>query len=266
MAITDHKVYIFTIPKAGTYLMSAFLELLGIRSTGWHISEHKYLDTKSFDDDTNRMTPSKTMQKRSYLASFRNVPFGGHAFGHFSPLFLAPGELRKYKVIAVKRSLEEALVSEFIDFRYRRRDVKFVSKKEVPNSIEAFERYMDTHAQVFKKIGTNFLLLEEMMKNSLYRDIVGGDRMLFVDFSGFVDSTTGPGISLTIAASVGANLNSADVKDLWVQALNMNNKTKSDGVILDVDRREFWTQHARARFRELGLDELNTKLGYQSLI
>jgi hypothetical protein len=54
--IKEYKGYIYTIPKAGTYLMSEFLSQIGSNSTGWHISLNQYLDTLGFNDEIKKQT------------------------------------------------------------------------------------------------------------------------------------------------------------------------------------------------------------------
>lgn len=260
--LKDFKAYIYTIPKAGTYLTSTFLEYLGVESTGWHISSRKYLDTKSFDSETNKSEPSQTMVSRSYLASFKKIPKGFHAFGHFNPLYVQPSVLRGFKVIAVKRQLKEVLVSEFIDFRYRRRDVAFVSRDLITDPIRAFEIYMDQHSPIIKNIAHNFLLLEELTKNEDYQSIIGTNRFLFVDFKKFLNPETGPGVAWKIADFLGLGIESNDVEVLRLNSLLAENKTKSDDVSLDFERGELWTTVATDSYKNYGMDKLDERLGY----
>lgn len=256
------KVYIYTIPKAGTYLMSEFLSRLGIQNSGWHISENKYLDTKKFDDQTNKVEPSKTKVVRPYLQSFKRLPRGWHAFGHFNPLFVCAGELNKYRVIAVKRSLKEVLVSEFVDFRFRRADVHFVHRNVIPDSVKAFEVYMKVHAPIIKNIAHNFVLLERLQSDHDYVQLVGANRFHFVDFKSFLSPQTGPSLALDIARHVGVQVGQEEVCSIWQQALAADNKTKSDGVSMDVERDALWSQRALELYAQLNFDELNARLGY----
>lgn len=256
------KAYIYTIPKAGTYLTSAFLDLIGVESTGWHISQRKFLETKAFDNETNKSEPSRTMVPRPYLASFRKIPSGSHAFGHFNPMYVVPGVLRDFRVIAVKRKLKEVVVSEFIDFRYRRRDVAFVSKDLIPDPIKAFEKYMEKHAPIIKNIAHNFLLLEELSRNEDYRYLVGHNNYLFVDFKSFLDPVTGPGVAFEMSNFLGCILDKEEVEKFRLNALMVENKTKSDDSILDFERASIWSDVATDVYMSLEMDVLDRRLGY----
>jgi len=259
------RVYIYTVPKAGTYLMDAFLTQLGYSSTGWHISLNNYLDTTAHDEDTNRVRPGETSVARNYLNSFRRVPAGGHAFGHFNPLFVPPAMLRTldYRIIAVKRHPREVLVSEFIDFRHRRSDVGFVSAQAQPDHRQAFVVYLRDHAPVIRNICMNWLLLLDNARSAYYREIVG-DRVLFIDFKQFLDAKAGPEAALRVEQFLNpAQPRPAErVKQFWSAALAADNKTRSDSLDLPYARDSLWTPEAVARYEELGFPQLASHLGY----
>lgn len=258
------RSYIFTIPKAGTYLMDEFLSQLGSASTGWHVSMNNYLDTKKFDAKTNKTQPSTTHVARPYLATFRQVPAGGHAIGHFNPLFVPPGLLNTlgYRVIAVRRHPREVLVSEFIDFRHRRTDVRFVAEATIADPGEAFLAYLREHGPVIRNICANYLLLQDNCRNLFYRQVLGRELALFVDFRQFIDAQRGPDIARRIAAFLGTGLDDAAVQVCWQAALDADNKTKSDDVKLPYARESLWTPKAQARYEELGFPALAAHLGY----
>lgn len=261
--IKEYKGYIYTIPKAGTYLMSEFLSQIGSSSTGWHISFDKYLDTLGFNDKTNKQTPTRTKKDRLYIGSFRKIPFGHHAFGHYSPLYLPPRILSKdYKCLCVKRDPKEVLLSEFIDFRYRRADVEEFSKKKYKNSIEAFEAYIKHHAPVIKKICQNFLLLEEVHKNKIYIELIGPNKFYFADFKTFLNKEKGPKVAAEIAKFFASHLTEKGAGIAWQAALEADNKTKSIDAEIDIPRTEFWSEKALAGYKALGFEEIAQKLGY----
>ncbi|EWS66450.1 Sulfotransferase domain protein [Hydrogenophaga sp. T4] len=262
-SIKKIKGYVFSVPKAGTYLMSEFLQQIGSQSTGWHISLNQYLDTLHFDNLTNKQTPSQTKKERIYIASFRQIPVGKHAFGHLSPLYVPPPILqRDYKILCAKRNPKEVLISEFIDFRYRRSDVAFVSKKNVPDSIKAFEIYMTDHAHVIKNICQNFVLLEEMAVNPIYQSLVGDQSFYFLDFKKFLSSEQGPEIARKVSDFFGAHLTPEGAKMAWQAALDADNKTKSADAEIDIPRDQFWSSVASQVYTQLGFPELSSRLGY----
>lgn len=258
------RAYIYTVPKAGTYLMDEFLSQLGMQSTGWHVSMNNFLDTKAHDAETNKTVPSTTSQARHYLATFRQVPVGSHAIGHFSPMFVPPSLLNSlnYQIVAVRRHPREVLVSEFIDFRHRRSDVHFVSLEKLPDHVEAFEVYMREHAPVIRSICQNYLLLQDNCRNLFYRQIMGRVPAVFIDFKQFIDKKNGPEIALRISRALNFTHSPEEVKLRWQAALEADNKTKSADVELPYARESLWSDKAIKLYEDMGFPELESHLGY----
>jgi hypothetical protein len=257
-SLRDTRIYIYTIPKSGTYLMSGFVHALGFPSTGWHIAQSQTLETLSADAKTNAREPSKTAVARGYLDSFTAVPPGHHAYGHFSPLYLTPSLITEhgYRFIAIKRHPRDVLVSEFIDFRHRRVDVAWVSEARIPDPQRAFETYLARHGKVIRHICASFLLLEQTVANPLYRELMRERRHLFLDFARLVDPDLGPIAAAEVAAFLGQTVTGSEVSSEWRKALAADNKTKAAGLALQYDRVALWTEKAEATYAQLAFDEL----------
>jgi len=263
MSVDKIKAYIYTIPKAGTYLMSEFLIQLGIMSTGWHIGQNRYLDTFSFDQETNKVTPTKTKRKRSYIESFQSIPYGFHAFGHFSPVYVPPAIFgRSFKFLCVKRRPKEVLLSEFIDFRFRRSDVKFVSKNTIKDNKKAFEFYITKHAHVIKSIFQNFIFLEECSRSHAYISLVGKNNFYFLDFKEFINPESGPKLAIELSDFFGIDASVDQTTAKWKNALAADNKTKSLDVSIDIPREEFWTAKALDLYEQINFKKIEERLGY----
>jgi|GEM_PF-1873902 len=270
----ENKLYIYTLPKSGTYLMSEFLKLLGSSDTGYHIAFGKYLDTLKFSPEVNSQTPSKTVRNQLYVKTFKDIPLGSHAFGHFNPLYLAPNLIvnNKLKFICIKRNPMEILTSEFIDFRYRRTDVAFVGQEAIADPIEAFEAYMEKHSPIIGSICRNFLLLNEVAKNVHYNEIIGSNRFLFCDFKSFINEDTGPAIAVKIAHFISPALDEKIggfitpvldedfIVSKWREALDSDNKTKSSGLELPFKREDLWSSNALALYEGIGFPSLEEEL------
>lgn len=257
------RAYIYTVPKAGTYLMSEFLTRLGLASSGWHVAQNKALHTHMLDAETNRSEPSRAMVPTSYLSSFRKLPAGQHAFGHFNPLYV-PAQLlqeKDYRIIAVRRHPREVLVSEFIDFRHRRRDVDWVSEARIPDPAEAFTTYLQQHGPVIRNICLSHLLLQHNASLPDYQELAGSAAVLFVDFREFVSPSGGPAVAQAIAGFLGADLGPQDVAQCHAQALASDNKTKSEGLQLPYERPRLWTQGAEQAYAALGFEALAQRMG-----
>lgn len=247
--------YIYTTPKAGTYLFSDFLSGLGLTSTGWHIEPERFLDTQAHDLETNRSNPSATAVVRNYINSFRDVPRGMHAFGHLSPLFIAPTILRRgFRVLAVKRHPREVLESEFIDFRYRRADVLAVNQAVEPDARKAFVAHLSTHGRITFDVCLSFMLYERLQADAAYNLIQGRAKPLVLAFEEFLNPDTGPACAERIAAHFSSTLTPEAVHAVRLQALAADNKTRATDLVLDVPRHELWTDEARALYAAIGFE------------
>jgi hypothetical protein len=265
-AASGHRpgcVYIYTIPKSGTYLMSAFVHALGWANSGWHVELGHVLRTLEHDPQANRERPSQSRVPGSYLHSLRALPEGQHAFGHVNPLYVPTLMLRDkgYRMLAVRRHPREVLVSEFVDFRHRRRDVEWVSEARVPDHATAFGLYLRQHGPVVRNICQQYLLLQQVHALADYEALCGGPRVLFMDIAAFLDDTSGPDTACRIADFLGSGLAADEVARLRTQALAADNKTKATGLALPYAREALWTPEAEAAYAALGFDDLARRLG-----
>ena len=162
-----NSIYLYTVPKAGTYLLSNALEELGFKNSGFHISFNGYLDTLGHTAETNRFFPSRTVVKQPFIKTFKSC-YGMLSFGHLSPSFLPPGILKEFNIICSYRDPFEVLVSEFNDFRFIRRDVKFCSKETCANDITAFTIYLKTQVTVIRDIMIEMARYLDCFSDSLY--------------------------------------------------------------------------------------------------
>jgi hypothetical protein len=258
------RVYIYTVPKAGTYLTSAFVHGLGWPSSGWHIKQEGLLQTLEADARSNREEPSKAMVQLPFMLSFRRLAAGQHAFGHFCPLFVPFPVLLEsdYRILSLHRHPRETLVSEFIDFRHRRRDVEWLGEAAEPDHAHAFERYLERHGPVVRNVFTEYLLFRKMSRSPEYEQLAGGPRVLSVGFRRFIDPATGPALAWRMAQFLGDERSPAEVAEVHAQALAADNKTKATELVLPYARETLWTPAAEAAYAALGFDDLARRLGY----
>ena len=253
----DSPVYIYTIPKAGTYFLASLVEALGYFNTGWHISVRKYLDTKNFDDDTNRQSPSKTKVKQSFIKTFSQIKSSQLAFGHISPYKLPNKTANKFLIISSYRHPREVLESEFIDFRYRRNDVRFISQKKVKSFDDAFEIYMNRHGAIIRNIFVEFLSVQDRYTNPLYKRAFP-DNNLCIDFKDLISGEN----SLSTFKKI---LEFLDCKvpnpSLFLEKVkSQENKTKSVGLNLPFERHELWNNRCELLYQQIGFEDLEKAL------
>ena len=257
------KYYIYTIPKAGTYLLAKALSTLGIHDTGYHLNVDTYLDTKQFTQDVNRITPSETQKRSWYPNTLEQVPDNGLCFGHLAPLFFPFRNLHKYHIIMSIRSPKEVLVSEYIDFRFRRADVEWVSKTTIPDDEQAFETYLERAIPIFETLFNKYFTFRNLLNNWLYRQDFR-NKVVEVKFNYFLDHQIGPlYLSKMVRLFKLKNLVTEDMVKVHREILEAENKTKSAGHIT-IDRNLLWTDEAITKYNNsnlIGFERLVNEIG-----
>lgn len=175
-------LYIYTLPKAGTYLLASLCESFGISNSGFHIGFTGYLDTLSHPAETNRHRPSATRASQQYIKTFKQCA-GQLAFGHLSPSFLPPGVFHATQVIAAYRDPLDTLVSEYNDFRFIRRDVKFCSQQTEPDDVLAFGLYLQRQGPVIRDIMIEMGRYLDCFSQPLYAQKYYDSVPLLINFS-----------------------------------------------------------------------------------
>jgi hypothetical protein len=239
--------------------MATALEMIGIRNTGWHLNVESYQDTNAYTHDRNKTHPSTTEKKQMYIKTLSLLPDQSLCFGHLSPIFFPPIIQKEIKVIAVWRDLKEVLVSEFIDFRFRRKDVGWASKEMIPSDYEAFHIYMLNYSPTIRDIANIFLSTRALFNNKHFNCACGDERYFELNFSVFL-SDTGLEELKRIATFVQSPLSDYSLKKTYRQALEAENKTKSNGVKLNFQRNELWDSISLSIFQEYGFESLNNEL------
>ena len=253
----DRPLYIYTIPKAGTYFLTSLVESLGYFNTGWHISVREYLDTKKFDSITNRQTPSKTKVKQSLVKSFSQINPSQLAFGHISPYKLPNRLANKFIFISSYRYPREVLESEFIDFRYRRNDVRFISTKKVESFIDAFEIYMNRHASIIRNIFIEFLSFQDFYTNPLYKRAFPNNN-LCIDFKDLISGENSLSTLKLILKFLNCEITNPSL--FLDRVKSQDNKTKSVGLELPFERHELWNSKCESLYQTIGFGDIEKAL------
>jgi hypothetical protein len=233
------------MPKAGTYFYAEILNRLGFENTGYHVSEHYYQDSKNFSIGVNTSTPSETHISENFTRVIRGLTPRQFAFGHFAlPLNLHVAH-RHTKYLCAYRNPKHALVSEFIDFRFRRADVEWLSPDIIDDDAQAFCLYLNRHGldaplDIFKE----FVLYKQNLDNPLYSNKKEA-RSLFVNFD---EGIKNPMQIREIATFLGVDDTEKDYRGIHLDVLNSETKTKSGD--LPIDRQALWTRQARKIYRK----------------
>lgn len=251
------KLFIYTVPKSGTYLLAEFMGFLGFSNTGYHVSINDFLDTRGFGFEENSKTPSVAEKEQFFSDTLLSLREGEIAFGHL-PAPLVGWAFPDFKFICSYRHPEKTLLSEFVDFRFRRDDVNWLSRDECPNDIDAFAVYLRNHGPIHLSIFSEMLAVAALYREPLLNGFLRSN-LIFVNFDCFLRSPVE-------AVRIADRFDRDPVFALQARqkALAANTKTKAVG--LEVDRESFWNEETKKIYaglkvealvekgRELGLD------------
>lgn len=245
------KYYIYTIPKAGTYLMAAILEQAGLGNSGWHIMVHEYLDTLSHDLETNSETPTQTHVRGNYVNRFRRLRRNQFCFGHLSPTCFPLPVASRTGVLRCYRHPRAVLESEFVDFRFRRTDLVPFSPQSIEADDEAFSFYIAQRGEKMRRIYVEFLLYEKLIATKEYQELLGHNCIASIDLDDLRDPDTGYETCQLALSKLG--LGEAFSEEKFRNALAQNTKTNSAAVSKDIDRSSFWSETSEAAYLALDL-------------
>lgn len=240
------KIYIDTIPKAGTYFTAAFLSELGFTDTGLHVGQEEVLRTADFDARINAERPTKTAEKRAYAEVIRGLKEGELAFGHY-PVALHPLRFPGVFFVCCYRHPRKTLVSEFIDFRFRRKDIGWISPRRIADDQEAFRAYMERHAARHLSAMRALLGVSWLMRVRA----PGFTRRRYA-FCNFDDLLTDSAVARNLAAAVGADPERAPAALEAAKAA----ETKTKATDIAVNRAALWTPEAERLYAASGAERL----------
>jgi hypothetical protein len=250
------KIYIYTIPKAGTYFLADFVSRLGFNNTGWHASRGNVLNTIGFDAETNSRYPSRTVEKQPFMRTLNLMNDGDLAFGHFAvPLmgWLFPG----FFYICAYRHPRETLVSEFVDFRFRRKDVGWLSQERVPDDKEAFSLFLAKHGPNHMGVFSQMLAVTLLQRERLCHAFEP-ERFHILNFNSLLND---PGAARALAAALGkSSEEAAAALEATKQA-----ETKTKATDLAIDREALWSDAAEEFYHDLDAEafvERGRQLGW----
>ncbi|MAM62601.1 hypothetical protein [Maritimibacter sp. UBA3975] len=238
------KVYINTIPKAGTYFTAEFLAQLGFTDTGFHVGLNDVLRTKDFPLSVNIETPTATIENRPYAEVIRGLKDGEVAFGHF-PVALRPLRFPGLRFICTYRHPRKTLMSEFVDFRYRRRDVRWMSRDNFQDDDAAFVAFLRQKGPVQMDRWNELLGIRRLV---LLR--VPGFSPRRYAFCSFDDLLEGDASGEALARWLGRD--PARVPEALARARAAETKTKATG--LEVDRKRLWSAEAERAYSAIGFE------------
>lgn len=236
------KIYIYTIPKAGTYFLADFLDRLGFRNTGYHVNKGKFLNTKKLDLETNARFPSKAMEKQFFIKTLRELKDDEVAFGHF-PVPLMPFLFPDFFFVCAYRHPRKTLMSEFVDFRFRREDVAWISRDQIKDDKEAFCVFIERHGAAHMGVFSQMLAVSLLASEPLCKKY-SALRFHMVNFDTLLKD---PNEAVSLAKHLGADPGKA--KAALQQTRQADTKTKATDI--DIDREALWSDRAEELYQAL---------------
>lgn len=241
------KIYIYTIPKAGTYLLAELIAQLGFVNTGYHVNQHKFLNTRKLDAETNARFPSRAMEKQLFVRTLTGMRDGEVAFGHF-PVPLMGWLFPAFVYVCAYRHPRRTLVSEFIDFRFRRQDVPWISPAAIADDATAFCEYLTRQGPGHMTVVSQMLGLTLLLNEPLCGRFQEGAKFHMLSFDRL---RTDPTEAARLARFLGVD--PALAGPALAEALDADTKTKATD--LAIDRDALWTEAAEAAYAALGAED-----------
>jgi hypothetical protein len=240
------KVYIYTVPKAGTYFLADFVERLGFKNTGFHVSKSSFLNTKQLDLKRNSEFPGVVVKFQGFMKTLQNIADDEIAFGHF-PVPLISWAFKDFRFIGAYRHPRRTLVSEFIDFRFRRKDIDWLSHQAINSDQDAFSEYLERHGSIHMSIFSELIAVSMLYNDELVTSYQP-DRIHFLNFDSLLNS---PGEAENLARYLGKDAQ-AGINALTA-TLAAETKTKATNI--DIDREALWSVRAEAAYQALRAEE-----------
>lgn len=260
------RLYLFTVPKSGTYFLAGLMSWLGWHDSGWHMAERFVLHTHDTDLATNARDPLLVRHEQPYAKTLDLLPAGQLCFGHMNPMLFPAPHAAEVAVLACRRRPRELLVAEFIDFRFRREDhlVEFVSRRRIADDREAFAVYMRDHAPVIADILGTMVTYRALRGTRCWTATRTLAPYVECSFEELMGDAPLPALR-RLADFCGVTADDARLLQILQAARSADNKTKTAGLSLPIPRDALWTAEAEAQYRRHGFAELSTLLGYPEL-
>ena len=252
-----HRIFILTIPKSGTYLITRILTNLGIVDCGVHIATDHIQDNRFADEMVLRLQAWKYIVWIPFDISTRLVDRGQFAFGHIP--YYSDGDklISDFKKVFSFRELRDVIISlvRYYDSReqnYAKPERKrlYEQFKAAPMGNEKFKAWYEMWGKEYAVLIRHMFTWKERSDvfQVKFETLMGDDGretqlLLLKELCGFLDlSVTDAEIDKAIKDSVGAH------------TLTYSGKRSSYS--------EWWNEELEDLFIQYGFKELNRLYGY----
>ncbi|HXQ24672.1 MAG TPA: sulfotransferase domain-containing protein [Candidatus Acidoferrales bacterium] len=249
----NQRVFLTTIPKAGTYMMAKLLPRLGVADCGVHVMRHGVVDHRFAPEQLRRHYPSAVGRPIALDDSIRLIAAGQFAFGHIG---VCNAEIRAlfadFKIVMMYRNLRDAYASFVRYYLEIRRDTIAVHRASLfHRDLQSLIAWDLDREGPYRLIGFREVCAWRREPNVLalrYEDMVGDfgrERQMEV--------------MRELRKFLGADVDDATLADVLDTVIGQPTVTKTER---RTTASEHWTPELERMYRRIGFPDLNRELGY----
>lgn len=241
------ELFIITMPKSGTYLISEILKQLGLTHCGLHISDIDYVDQRGVPVEVLRTHPDLFRIKCKLKDSLRQVLPGQYAFGHLPCNDETRSLLSKFKLIFIHREMRDVLTSWT---RYHGQiQTSIAEDKEKETQFKLLEMGEEKLLLFMDLWGEHYSKWCKTICGWLHRDA----------FTTSFRKLRQANEIVRIAEFIGVDISETAVTQAIKKAINTTTVTSSSQ---PSRHQNYWTKELEQRFVNLGFENINKLLGY----
>jgi len=249
---TPHRVFLATVPKAGTYMMAQILARLDLVSCRVHVAKDEVVDLRFAPDAIARYYPSELGRRIDLQDSLRMIAPGQFAFGHIG--LEIPGAragLAGFKVVVMVRNLRDVYVSLLRYFR-ERRDMPLVGVQTA--LLDDLARLLEWDMD---RVGPHRLLGFQGLAR--WRDEPNALCLRYEAVVGDEGRETQLDALRRLATFLGGTGPDDRLADILRTVIGQPTVTKMEEPTVAAAH---WSEEAERRYRRIGFPALNRELGY----
>jgi hypothetical protein len=251
-----HRVFLATIPKAGTHMMAEMLTRFELVNCGIHVLRDHVVDQRFTTGVIARRYPSQLRRDIELRDTLRLIAPGQFAFGHIGLRDgHAHGDARMlfsgFKVVVMFRNLRDVYVSLLRYFRERGDMPAWGVEAELLSEWPAIVAWDMDKLGPFRRLGFEAMAMWRQEPNALclrYEEVVGD---------------LGPDTQIDalqrLTRFLGVEYSRKRLGDIAETVVGTQTVTK-------MDRRtvasEYWSDEVEWMYQRIGFPELNRELGY----
>jgi hypothetical protein len=142
-------------------------------------------------------------------------------------------------------------MSEFIDFRFRREDVRWIARDQIPDDRDAFAAFLERHGEAHMAVFSQMLAIT-VLRNEPLCSRFQTDQFHMLNFETMLKS---PQCAIDLAGRLG--IPSDRATEALEQTRSADTKTKATG--LDIDRAALWSDQAEEVYHKINAEAYVTR-------